>query len=65
MAEQAKFVDNGPMLNAYPDSMGGRLGDISALLARPALAGVFQSFYILPVSLIRIWTAAFRSWTTA
>ncbi|NCC84572.1 MAG: glycosidase [Clostridia bacterium] len=48
MAEQAKFVDNGPMLNAYPDSMGGRLGDIAALLARPALAGVFQSFYILP-----------------
>ena len=38
----------GPMLNAYPDSIGGRLGDIVAFLRRPELAGVFESFYILP-----------------
>ena len=24
----SKFVDNGPMLNAYPDSCGGKLSDI-------------------------------------
>ena len=24
----SKFVDNGPMLNAYPDSVGGTLDDI-------------------------------------
>lgn len=36
------------MLNAYPDSIGGRLGDIVAFLRRPELAGVFESFYILP-----------------
>lgn len=36
------------MLNAYPDSIGGRLGDIVAFLGRPELEGVFESFYILP-----------------
>jgi sucrose phosphorylase len=36
------------MLNAYPDSIGGHLGDITAFLGRPELAGVFESFYILP-----------------
>ncbi len=38
----------GPMLNAYPDSIGGRLSDIVALLGRPELRGAFRSFYILP-----------------
>jgi sucrose phosphorylase len=37
-----------PMLNAYPDSIGGTLGDIAAFLQTPQLDGVFQSFYILP-----------------
>ena len=36
------------MLNAYPDSIGGHLGDIVTFLRRPELAGVFESFYILP-----------------
>src|SRR5450756_1095837 len=36
------------MLNAYPDSMGGRLTDVVDLLRRPELTGVFGSFYILP-----------------
>lgn len=38
----------GPMLNAYPDSIGGRLGDIVAFLQRPELKDTFTSFYILP-----------------
>lgn len=41
-------VDNGPMLNAYPDSMGGTLTDIVSLLQKPEFQDVFQSFYILP-----------------
>ena len=38
----------GPMLNAYPDSMGGRLKDTVTLLDNDRLKDVFQSFYILP-----------------
>ena len=38
----------GPMLNAYPDSMGGRLGDTVAVLKKDELQNVFRSFYILP-----------------
>lgn len=41
-------VDNGPMLNAYPDSMGGTLADIADILKKPEFQDVFQSFYILP-----------------
>lgn len=41
-------MDLGPMLNAYPDSMGGTLHDIAAFLQRPELADAFSSFYILP-----------------
>ena len=44
----SKFVDNGPMLNAYPDSMGGKLGDIVGVLSKDEFKDVFQSFYILP-----------------
>lgn len=43
-----KIVDNGPMLNAYPDSMGGTLADIAEFLKSPELTDVFSSFYILP-----------------
>ncbi len=38
----------GPMLNAYPDSMGGTLRDIVEFLEQPELRDVFESFYILP-----------------
>jgi sucrose phosphorylase len=38
----------GVMLNAYPDSIGGRLADIVRLLRRPELKDVFSLFYILP-----------------
>lgn len=41
-------ANNGPMLNGYPDSMGGTLSDIAAFLRKPELKDVFQSFYILP-----------------
>lgn len=38
----------GNMLNAYPDSLGGKLSDIAELLENDALRGAFSSFYILP-----------------
>jgi sucrose phosphorylase len=41
-------TDAGPMLNAYPDSIGGTLNDIVQLLRQPELAGAFSSFYVLP-----------------
>ncbi|WP_022760509.1 alpha-amylase family glycosyl hydrolase [Butyrivibrio sp. AD3002] len=44
----SKFVDNGPMLNAYPDSCGGTLGDIVTFLEKDELKDTFSSFYILP-----------------
>ncbi len=44
----SKYVDNGPMLNAYPDSIGGTLSDVTAFLKREELKDVFGSFYILP-----------------
>lgn len=43
-----KPVSAGPMLNAYPDSIGGTLGDIVTFLQSPPLTGVFQALYILP-----------------
>lgn len=41
-------LSNGPMLNAYPDSIGGKLEDIVHFLQRDELKDVFSSFYILP-----------------
>lgn len=41
-------ISSGPMLNAYPDSVGGKLCDIVSFLKTPELEDVFQSFYILP-----------------
>lgn len=41
-------MNNKPMLNAYPDSMGGSLSDIVSLLSEEDLRDVFGSFYILP-----------------
>jgi glycosidase len=38
----------GPMLNVYPDSIGGSLADLVVLLENPALEDVFQSAYLLP-----------------
>ncbi len=41
-------VPQGVMLNAYPDSIGGTLADIVAMLKRPEFEGAFSLFYILP-----------------
>lgn len=43
-----KKNNNGPMLNAYPDSLGGSLSDIVNFLGKKELKDVFSSFYILP-----------------
>ena len=45
---EAKKASWGVMLNAYPDSVGGTLGDIVGLLKKPELRDAFTSFYILP-----------------
>ena len=41
-------MNSGAMLNAYPDSMGGKLSDITDILAMPEFKDAFRSFYILP-----------------
>lgn len=41
-------ADNGVMLNAYPDSMGGNLSHIINFLKKPEMKDVFSTFYILP-----------------
>lgn len=41
-------LSSGPMLNAYPDSMGGTLGDIAMALEADEMRGAFSSLYILP-----------------
>lgn len=42
------ILNTGPMLNAYPDSIGGDLNGSINLLRSPELENVFQTFYILP-----------------
>lgn len=41
-------INLGPMLNAYPDSVGGTLSDIITVLKKTDVNGAFSSFYILP-----------------
>ena len=48
MTESGVTPNDRPMLNAYPDSMGGRLADIVDVLRRAELKDVFESLYILP-----------------
>ena len=38
----------GPMLNVYPDSIGGTLSDLVDFVRRPELKDVFSSAYLLP-----------------
>ena len=38
-------MNSKPMLNAYPDSLGGNLGDIVTLLKTEALQNVFSSLH--------------------
>ena len=48
MSKMTVTADAKPMLNAYPDSVGGNLSDITGFLQKPELKDVFSSFYILP-----------------
>lgn len=48
MSKMTVTADAKPMLNAYPDSVGGTLSDITGFLQKPELKDVFSSFYILP-----------------
>jgi len=44
----SQTLPTGVMLNAYPDSIGGKLADIVSVLKRPELKDTFSLFYILP-----------------
>lgn len=48
MINSEKLLKAGPMLNAYPDSIGGDLDNCIKLLQMPEFEEVFQAFYILP-----------------
>lgn len=41
-------INNGVMLNAYPDSIGNNLTDLVNVLQLPAFENAFSLFYILP-----------------
>ena len=43
-----ELINNGVMLNAYPDSIGKNLHDTISLLERPEFKDVFSLFYVLP-----------------
>jgi len=44
----AQTLPQGVMLNAYPDSIGHKLGDMIELFKRPEVKDAFSLFYILP-----------------
>lgn len=44
----ADLPEPGAMINFYPDSMGGSLGDEVDFLTSPEVAGAFTSAYVLP-----------------
>lgn len=44
----ARVAGAGPMLNLYPDSLGGTLADAVAMLSDERVAGAFDSAYLLP-----------------
>ena len=46
--QSAPELPKGVMLNAYPDSIGGKLADVVSVLKRPELADTFSLFYVLP-----------------
>lgn len=48
MKKQGLLLNAGPMLNAYPDSIGGTLKDCVNLLQLPEFSNAFRAFYILP-----------------
>lgn len=48
MDNKGLLANSGPMLNAYPDSIGGTLDTCVKLLQSAELKDVFRAFYILP-----------------
>jgi len=44
----SQTIDNGVMLNAYPDSIGTNFSDIVTMLQMPQFKDVFSLFYVLP-----------------
>lgn len=46
--KKENIVNFGPMLNAYPDSIGEQLSDSLTFLQKAELKDIFSSFYILP-----------------
>ena len=48
MSDKMRGIPGGPILNAYPDSLGGTLKDIADFLELPELEQAFSSLYILP-----------------
>lgn len=52
-------MNHKPMLNAYPDSLGGNLGDIVTLLKTEAMQDVFLLFTFCRACTIPISTGDF------
>jgi sucrose phosphorylase len=48
MSTKIEMVNNGVMLNAYPDSIGKNLSDTIKMLQMSEFKNVFSLFYILP-----------------
>lgn len=48
MEQKGIIINNGPMLNAYPDSIGDRLSEMVHMLESLEFTNAFASFYILP-----------------
>lgn len=48
MMSKENIINNGVMLNAYPDSIGSNLSDTIAMLKMPEFKDVFSLFYLLP-----------------
>ena len=46
--KQSKRVNNKPMFNAYPDSIGGNLSQMLTFLTETKLSQTFAAFYVLP-----------------
>jgi sucrose phosphorylase len=43
-----ELPDSGPMLNLYPDSLGGGLAEVAGFVEGPEVAAAFDSAYLLP-----------------
>jgi glycosidase len=48
LAQMGRRTSAAPMLNVYPDSVGGDIPGLVALLRDPTVAGAFGSVYLLP-----------------